>query len=445
MLKSTCCIIFFLLVASQANNGQQNQTTVKCEETLVSAYLKEQAPLNYWDRPVKDASKPVKVYVKMGLTSLPIIVSPISFCFFLFLFISFFCFNSQHEQAQHLDAKGLLNVGWVDEYRSWNSTFPCIDSMIIPHGEKTGMWLPDVAIVTAESFYELTNSKLYPLRVRSNGEIDFAPGGLIRFQCKMELDKFPFDSMTCISRIESWLYNTAKQVFNKDKSDAQLLNFSDHEQWKLTSFTVSFDDVFYPISGLTYGAIDFKITLVRKANFYLVNLILPSIMLSLLECVTFILPEQQVIRIQLSVLLLLAYTMFLSVIQNDLPRSSDQTPLLTIYVTLMIIFIAMAITFQCLVMMMINKATNGSKVPGCLAILFRYDGKSKEEIDNNSNTQDIIHHHQQRTDDEKGEKLNKSIWKKMYKFLDRLAAFVYFSSVALTTVLLLIVKPMLYF
>ena len=75
MLKSTCCIIFFLLVASQANNGQQNQTTVKCEETLVSAYLKEQAPLNYWDRPVKDATKPVRVYVKMGLTSLPIIVS----------------------------------------------------------------------------------------------------------------------------------------------------------------------------------------------------------------------------------------------------------------------------------------------------------------------------------------------------------------------------------
>ena len=355
-------------------------------------------------------------------------------------------------------------MGWRDEFRVWNTTFPllCLQSIIIPHGIDSGMWLPDVAVVTADSFYDLPKSDLYPLRLHSNGKVDFAPGGFIRFQCKMNIDLFPFDSMSCLARVESWFYTADRQIFNREESKILVYNFTEHEQWKLDEYKIEFEDVFYETSGLTYGAINYMISLSRKSGYYMMNIIIPSSMMSTLELVTFVLPPNQTIRIEVSFICLLAYTMFQSVISADLPKSADQTPLLSVYITLMIVYIAIAISLQCIVMTMTNKAAMGSQIPNWV---MRYVKSSwvespiKKKAKNDKEKPDDPEKPAM-SDEEPGikdkhghdepppklnlaQKSNSRIWKRLYLQVDRLAALLYFVLIMVTSLVLLVAVPSL--
>ena len=349
---------------------------------------------------------------------------------------------------------------WRDELRVWNETFPllCLDYLVLPHGSETGLWIPDLAIVSADSFMKLTKSANFQLKVHSDGTVEWAPGGLIRFKCDMNLQVFPFDSMHCIARSESWAMDIKREVFDDSQKVLTLINFTNHEQWQLIAHYVKYQDLFFPTSNMTYGSINFNAILKRKTSYYLVNLILPCIILSLLEIVTFILPENQAIRIQVSVLLLLAYTMFLAIIQADLPRSSDQTPLLTVYVTLMIIYVSLAIIFQCIVMMLTSKASVGSEIPEWFVEYFLQkfplsyfitidDDRHwyKQQTTKPQAIRSIFQMEEGKDQKKKAEattlEKNKLFWTRLYISLDKFAALSYCILIAATSILLLGIIP----
>ena len=352
-------------------------------------------------------------------------------------------------------------MGWYDEFRIWNNSYPhsCVKSIVMPHGEVSGMWLPDVAVITADSFYELPKSSDYPVRLHSTGKVDFTPGGFVRYQCKMNLNLFPFDSMRCQARIESWFYTTVAQVFDKEMSSITTYNFTEHVQWRLEGYDIEFEDVYYADSGNVYSAINFYMYLTRKSKYYVLNIIIPSSLMSTLQLITFLLPPNQTIRIEVSFICLLAYTMFQSMIQEDLPKSADQAPLLSIYITMMIIYIAIAITCQCFVMTLTNKSIIGSRVPNWLLRYFKgiqaeYAIKnlpiSPSEVRVNGDGDDTSldqgiqdKHHPEAPPPltSKRREMYAKIWKRLYLIIDRTAAVIYMILYVVTSVLLLYAVP----
>ena len=304
---------------------------------------------------------------------------------------------------------------------------------MLPHGKETGMWLPDVAVKTASSFRELTTSKNYPVRLHSDGFVEFVPGGLIRFQCKIDLSYFPFDFMPCKARIESWFYSIRYQNFKENSSQLFLYNFSNHEQWTLDSHHTTYHHLYYGTSNDTFSAVDFHVLMKRKTSYYHMNVVMPVIMLSVLECITFLLPSEQPIRIQVSVLLLMAFTMFLAIIQADLPRSSDQIPLLTIYVTLMIVYVSLAISLQCFIMTLITKAKKGCKPPSFLFNCFNRNVEAKYRENQNvlSVDEDRKHQHKEYS----------NVWKLIYVALNRGSIIFYVVLIVFTSLILLMVVP----
>jgi len=73
------------------------------------------------------------------------------------------------------------------------------------------------------------------------------------------------------------------------------------------------------------------ITVERKSHYYVLNIILPTIMLSILSLMTFVLPTESGEKIALSVSLLLSYFVFLQVVQENNPKSSDYTSILSTF------------------------------------------------------------------------------------------------------------------
>ena len=330
----------------------------------------------------------------------------------------------------------------------------------MPHGTDSRMWLPDVAIVTASSFYELARSDLYPIRLHSDGKVEFQPGGFIRFNCKINLKLFPFDSMDCLARIESWFYNSYRQLFDKSIKDSiGIYNFTEHEQWILDDMSFHYEDVFYEnmYGGENFTAINYRILLNRKSAYYLVNVLIPSLLLSTLQLITFVLPPNETVRIELSFICLLAYTMFQSVIQADLPKSADQTPLLSIFITLMIAYIALAIACQCMVVSMTDKAVLGLNVPNWLYQIFKSrivhdvtDGletthtEIHDEAENDENflgIQDKHHTNHIPELETRKKRQNSKFWEYLFTALDRTSCILYFLLLFFTIIVMLVLIP----
>lgn len=73
----------------------------------------------------------------------------------------------------------------------------------------------------------------------------------------------------------------------------------------------------------------FYIHVRRKPKFFLFNIVLPIIVLSAVTLTVFWLPAGSGEKVGLAVSVLLSFTLFMLVVSNILPRTSESTPLLS--------------------------------------------------------------------------------------------------------------------
>lgn len=72
-----------------------------------------------------------------------------------------------------------------------------------------------------------------------------------------------------------------------------------------------------------------QFTIKREASLYVVNLLVPSCFLSLLDMFSFFLPPHNVDRSAFKMTLILGYTVFLLITNDILPASGSKTPLIS--------------------------------------------------------------------------------------------------------------------
>ena len=123
----------------------------------------------------------------------------------------------------------------------------------------------------------------------------------------------------------------------------------------------------------------------RKAGYYLLNIIAPSIIIALTEFATWSIPLHSDARLQLSFTCLLSFTMFQNMVAASMPKSSSNPPLLILYLTAMTILILLAILSQALVINLhyTGTGTGFKKAFTKLGLLFglkRYQQKTMVKI-----------------------------------------------------------------
>lgn len=67
----------------------------------------------------------------------------------------------------------------------------------------------------------------------------------------------------------------------------------------------------------------------RKYLFYITNIIAPCVMLSVLVTLVFYLPPEAGEKISLGITILLAFTVFLLLIAESIPKRSDSVPIIS--------------------------------------------------------------------------------------------------------------------
>ncbi|CAD5114192.1 DgyrCDS3336 [Dimorphilus gyrociliatus] len=239
------------------------------------------------------------------------------------------------ERNNKLELFAWQSMQWRDEYLSWRpKNFDNISEITIP---SKYVWQPDfIQENNAKDFYNKQYQEYFHVIVNHDGIVTAAPAGQLTTVCSFNLFYFPFDKHTCKVVISSWTYTCDEVDIKSNLTEIDLGFFKPNGEWTLEYTDVTNIET-KTNRDYKYCSVYIHLTLKRKPLYYILVILLPCVILSLVSVFTFIIPPESSERIMMSMTSLLAFVLFLTALNNILPRNSDQAPMLVSYITVIVI------------------------------------------------------------------------------------------------------------
>lgn len=165
------------------------------------------------------------------------------------------------------------------------------------------------------------------------GELTWEPGIVMQTICEISIAKYPFDRQHCAIRVMSWMHTNKSMKVVVDKHKVDTSGYYPNGEWDLIESKV---DPYSPEDGsYNHGEIlpgvEIILKLQRRPMFYIISTLLPISMLSALNLMVFLLPSNTGEKMTLAVTILLSFTVFMSVVNEIMPRTSNSVSVLGQY------------------------------------------------------------------------------------------------------------------
>uniref|UniRef100_A0A3Q4G3L4 5-hydroxytryptamine receptor 3A-like n=1 Tax=Neolamprologus brichardi TaxID=32507 RepID=A0A3Q4G3L4_NEOBR len=186
--------------------------------------------------------------------------------------------------------------------------------------------------------------------------------------CRLDIYLFPFDIQNCTLTFNSFTLKSKfmriyhKRMFEYSKSMTATMG-----EWELIGITAKKYTLPSTASGF-YDEIRFHISLRRQAMLYVVNLLLPSCFLITVDLFSFILPPKEVDRSLFKMTLILGYTVFLLIMNDLLPVTGNDIPLISAFTLSGLVYISLLETI--VVTSFLHGSSNYSRAPRWIRVLF---------------------------------------------------------------------------
>ncbi|XP_076467563.1 neuronal acetylcholine receptor subunit alpha-2-like [Babylonia areolata] len=258
-------------------------------------------------RPVNDYSTATDVYMTLYLLSI----------------------LEVNEKGQTLKINTILEIEWYDWHLSWYvEDFQNITSLLIRQKQ---LWLPDLVVsntVTSQKQLGYDNLQVC--------NIEFQTAVSDKREIRVYIDRVEPVILSRFSQNGLWeLISTAAENINED---------DDYSQTKIR----------------------FKLQLQRRRSYYVLNIILPILLLSLTSSLTFALPSDAGEKMGLSITVLLAFAVYLTLITEAMPTTSMQVSVVTVYLIVLLSVASANVIFSVFILRLHHRPTS-SPVTGCLA------------------------------------------------------------------------------
>ena len=129
-------------------------------------------------------------------------------------------------------------------------------------------------------------------------------------------------------------------------------DFFPSEEWDILSLSKRI--IISSFSSGSYDRAIFTIVIKRKTEYFALTVIIPCLLIGAIELVTFLVPYDETVRLDLSFTCLLAYTMFQIMVTVELPQSAEKPPLLLLLISLFMVYIVIAIVIQSICIYLID-------------------------------------------------------------------------------------------
>ncbi|KRX64236.1 Cullin-3 [Trichinella sp. T9] len=264
----------------------------------------------------------------------------------------------------------IVDVTWYDYNLKWNpEEYGGISDVRFPAGK---IWKPDVLLYNN---VDPNFDPYYPsnLVVYSDGKINWIPPAIVRSSCKMDVTWFPFDDQTCCLKFGSWTYNDRKLVLEQGGNGWDMSEYIENGEWLLVGevrivcclfvflFAVSqFTTADYPVRRTVklyeccpdepYSDVKYCLHIRRRTLYYGFNLIIPSLLISLMTLLGFILPVESGEKLTLEITILLSVCVFLTMVSQMTPSTSEAVSLIGVFFSSHMIVVSASVVFNVIVL-----------------------------------------------------------------------------------------------
>ena len=120
------------------------------------------------------------------------------------------------------------------------------------------------------------------------------------------------------------------------ESEVDLTHYMGNVEWNIESTSIESKSV----SSSSY--LKFKFTLARIPGYFLVNMVIPILILGLLNGLVFLLPPDSGERVGFAITSFLTFAVFLTMVSDSLPKAAQPMSLLCYFLTLMLVMSALS-------------------------------------------------------------------------------------------------------
>ena len=168
------------------------------------------------------------------------------------------------------------------------------------------------------------STQLFHVFIMHDGSVKCASGGISYTSCNLNLRHFPLDDQTCGIAFTTMTYTANHVVLHDSSKTVNLSWYLDSGLWTIVKTTVKKE--IEVTDAIHYDVYIYQFHLRRKAKYFIFNIFLPCLILSLVALLMFYVPPESGEKISLGITVLLSFSVFQFVILDRMPETSDYIP-----------------------------------------------------------------------------------------------------------------------
>ncbi|XP_068177509.1 neuronal acetylcholine receptor subunit alpha-7-like [Antennarius striatus] len=294
------------------------------------------------ERPVRNDSASIRV--ELGLTLLQII--------------------DVDEKNQVLITNAWLQLSWTDVYLSWDpEKYPGVQNLRFP---SSLVWVPDILLYnSADERFDATFHT--NVLVDSSGSCQYIPPGILKSTCYIDVRWFPFDVQKCDLKFGSWTHNGL--LLDLQMMEVDISTYIPNGEWDLVGVPAKRNELYYECCKEPYPDVTFTVTMRRRTLYYGLNLLIPCVLISGLALLVFLLPADSGEKISLGITVLLSLTVFMLLVAEIMPATSDSVPLIAQYFASTMMIVGLSVVVTVLVLQFHHHDPHGGKMPKWVRVI----------------------------------------------------------------------------
>ncbi|XP_029067212.1 acetylcholine receptor subunit beta isoform X4 [Monodon monoceros] len=278
----------------------------------------------------------------------------------------------ENEKDEEMSTKVYLDLEWTDYRLSWDpEEHEGIDSLRIT---AESVWLPDVVLLNNnDGNFDVALD--ISVVVSSDGSVRWQPPGIYRSSCSIQVTYFPFDWQNCTMVFSSYSYDSSEVSLQTglgpDGQERQEVHihegtFIENGQWEIIHKPSRL--IQPPVDPRGGGErrreeVTFYLIIRRKPLFYLVNVIAPCILITLLAIFVFYLPPDAGEKMGLSIFALLTLTVFLLLLADKVPETSLSVPIIIKYLMFTMVLVTFSVILSVVVLNLHHRSPHTHQMP----------------------------------------------------------------------------------
>nr|XP_036276502.1 acetylcholine receptor subunit delta isoform X2 [Pipistrellus kuhlii] len=278
---------------------------------------------------------------------------------------------SLKEVEETLTTNVWIEHGWMDSRLQWDAEdFGNISVLRLPPDM---LWLPEIVLENNnDGTFKISyacNVLVYP-----SGQVFWLPPAIFRSSCPISVTYFPFDWQNCSLKFSSLKY-TAKEItlsLKQEEEDKRSYTvewiiidpegFTENGEWEIVHRPAKINmDPSAPLDSPNHQDITFYLIIRRKPLFYIINILVPCVLISFMINLVFYLPADCGEKTSMAISVLLAQSVFLLLISKRLPATSVAVPLIGKFLLFGMILVTMVVVI-CVIVLNIHFRTPSTHV-----------------------------------------------------------------------------------